>query len=137
MSSEQEDRLDLEDLEELEEVADLDAEELERFAARAGEGPIVMLNMLKFVPDGGIESYMKYGESVAPLLEKIDAEVVYTGAADEMLIGDEDWDAIAIVRYPTRGAFLDMIQSPEYQAIVHYRTDALERSVLYSTNPVG
>ncbi len=41
---------------------------LAAFAQRAADGPVVMLNLLKFLPDGGAERYGEYGEAVAPLL---------------------------------------------------------------------
>jgi hypothetical protein len=37
---------------------------------RLGEGPVTMLNLLAFKPDGGQERYLEYGVAVAPLLEK-------------------------------------------------------------------
>ena len=72
---------------------------------------------------------------MAPLLEKVGAGIVCAGQPAELLIGDRDWDLFALVEYPTRQAFLDMVGSPEYQAIEHLRHDALERSVLYATDP--
>ena len=40
-----------------------------------------------------------------------------------------------LVEYPTRGAFLEMIGSPEYAAIAHLRTEALTRSELHPLTP--
>ena len=111
----------------------------EAFAALAeagAEGPVVMLNLLEFKPDGGFESYMKYAEAVAPLLAKAGGKINYSGMGAELVIGSEDWDMIALVEYPTRQAFLDMVTSEEYQAIVHFREEALVRSVLHATNPL-
>ena len=36
-----------------------------------------------------------------------------------------------LVEYPTRRAFLEMIQSEAYQAIAHLRTEALARGELH------
>ncbi|TFH23524.1 MAG: DUF1330 domain-containing protein [Myxococcales bacterium] len=116
---------------------EINQEAFAAFAAKGGQGPIVMLNLLKFKPDGGLESYMTYGEAVAPLLEKVGGKINYRGAADELMIGAEDWDLIALVEYPTRQAFIDMVTSDAYQAIMHYREEALVRSVLYASNPLG
>jgi uncharacterized protein (DUF1330 family) len=113
----------------------LNPDQLEAFVARRAEGPVRMLNLLKFRADGGAESYLEYGAAVAPLLDKVGGAIVYAGSPAELLIGDHDWDLIALVEYPTRQAFLDMVGSPEYQAIEHFRHDALERSVLYATDP--
>ena len=40
---------------------------------RADEGPVVMLNLLAFEPEGGAERYGEYGRAVMPLLEKAGA----------------------------------------------------------------
>ena len=58
------------------------------------------------------------------------------GDAAELVIGSETWDMVAIVEYPSRAAFIEMVTSPEYQKIVHLREEALERSVLYATDPL-
>ena len=97
---------------------------------RASEGPVVMLNLLDFKP-GGAERYAEYGEAVAPLLERAGARVLQAGASAGALIGAGRWDLVALVEYPTRQAFLDMIGSPEYQAIGHLRTEALARAELH------
>ena len=43
----------------------------EAFSERTAEAaPVVMLNLLAFIPDGGRKRYEEYGTAVAPLLEK-------------------------------------------------------------------
>lgn len=114
----------------------LNPDQLEAFVARAQEGPVRMLNLLKFKPDGGIELYGQYGAATRPLLERAGAAVVYVGRPAELLIGDETWDLMLIVEYPTRAAFLEMVGSAEYRSIEHLRHDALDRAVLYATDPI-
>jgi uncharacterized protein (DUF1330 family) len=98
---------------------------------RAGEGPVTMLNLLAFKPGGGQERYAEYGAAVLPLLERAGGRVVFQGPAAPAVIGAESWDLVLLVEYPTRGAFLEMIRSPEYGAIAHLRTEALERGELH------
>ncbi len=113
------------------------AEELNRegiadLAARAGEGtPVVMLNLLAFDGEAGRESYARYGEAVAPLLAGVGGELLYAGEPATPAIGEQRWDLVLLVRYPTRQAFLDMVGSPEYAEISHLRTEALKRSELH------
>lgn len=102
------------------------------FAARAGDGtPVVMLNLLAFRPDGGRERYEEYGAAVTPLLEKVGGRIVFAGVPAAALLGEDAWDLVALVEYPTRQAFLDMVGSEEYQAIAHLRTEALIRGELH------
>ena len=102
--------------------------------------PVVMLNLLRFseqahYPDGvdelpcsGAEAYGRYGQAIAPLLEKSGGTPVWQGRQSHMVIGpdDKDWHLIVLVRYPSVGHFVDMVSSPEYQAIKHLRTDNSE-----------
>ena len=104
---------------------------LSALAGRAGEGPVTMLNLLLFKPDGGRERYAEYGVAVAPLLEKAGGRVAYAGQAAPVVLGEGSWDLVLLVEYPTRQAFLDMVASPEYQEIAHLRTEALERGELH------
>jgi uncharacterized protein (DUF1330 family) len=90
-----------------------------------------MLNLLAFKTEGGKERYMEYGTAVAPLLEKAGGRIVWAGAPAAVLLGDGSWDLVALVEYPTRQAFLDMIGSPEYQEISHLRTEALTKGELH------
>ncbi len=98
---------------------------------RLDEGPVTMLNLLAFKPEGGRERYLEYGEAVLPLLERAGGRIVFQGPASPALLGDESWDLVLLVEYPTRRAFLEMIQSPEYQEIAHLRTEALVKGELH------
>jgi uncharacterized protein (DUF1330 family) len=111
-------------------------EGLEAFSKRAGEeASVAMLNLLAFREDGGRERYSEYGAAVAPLLEKVGGRVLFAGPASPAVIGADSWDMVALVEYPTRAAFLEMIGSPEYQEIAHLRTEALERAELHPVDP--
>ncbi len=121
---------------EADELAGLDPIALSELSNRAGEGPVVMLNLLDFKPAGGLERYAEYGEGVAPLLSRVGARILYAGNATAPVIGPSKWDLVILVEYPTRQAFLEMIGSPEYAAIAHLRAEALERSELHPLDPV-
>jgi uncharacterized protein (DUF1330 family) len=98
-----------------------------------GDGPVCMLNLLRFRPDGGRESYVEYGAGVLPLLVGVGGEVVWQGSADSVVIGDavsDAWDLVVLVRYPSRSAFLSMIGSEEYAKVAGHRRDALVDSRL-------
>jgi uncharacterized protein (DUF1330 family) len=110
-----------------------DVEQIRVLAGSDLTGPVVMLNLLKFAPDGGRASYLHYGEGVAPLLDRAGARILWQGRADSVVIGDsagDGWDAVVLVEYPSRKAFLDMVLSPEYTAIADRRTAALADSRL-------
>ena len=118
------------------EAEPLNKEGFAAFAERAADGKLlVMLNLLAFKPDGGRERYEEYGAAVAPLLEKAGGRIAFLGEPAPALIGDDSWDLVVLVEYPTRQAFLDMIGSAEYQAIGHLRAEALSRGELHPMDP--
>ncbi|HET9676715.1 MAG TPA: hypothetical protein VFP21_04315, partial [Solirubrobacterales bacterium] len=55
-------------------------------SSRLDEGPVTMLNLLAFKPDGGRERYLEYGVAVLPLLEGVGGRVVFQGEASPMLL---------------------------------------------------
>jgi len=108
------------------------------FAARGDEQtPVVMLNLLRFKPDGGRERYAEYGAAVAPMLERLGGRIVFAGDPGIALLGEDSWDMVLLVEYPSRGAFLEMIGSDEYQAIAHLRTEALLKGELHPLDPAA
>ncbi len=102
-----------------------------------GDGPVVMVNVLRYEKDGGQAAYQKYGERVFQILQKIGAKPLYMGTFDSTVIGDfdESFDSIALIQYPNRKAFLDMIASEEYQAAHVHRDAGLESQWLLASTP--
>ena len=116
----------------------LNQEGFDSFRQRAEEGTaVVMLNLLRFQPEGGRERYADYGAAVAPLLEQVGGRIVFAGEPAPPLLGDDSWDLVALVEYPSRQAFLEMVSSPEYAAIGHLRTEALTRGELHPMEPAA
>jgi uncharacterized protein (DUF1330 family) len=107
--------------------------------------PIVMLNLLKFAEragndasgggdgvESGRESYARYGERMRTMLEETGARVLFQGRADSVVIGGDadDWDAVILVEYPSRMAFLEMTSSPKYRDVSKDRSAGLADSRL-------
>jgi uncharacterized protein (DUF1330 family) len=112
--------------------------DLKRFLQEDDGAPVVMLNLLRFTPDGGRASYTEYSHAILPFLEQVGGEIVYYGDTATPLVQPptgNDWDAVLLVRYPSRQAFSTMVANPGYQAITHLRTTALDAAVLQPTAP--
>lgn len=107
-------------------------------AAEDNNQPVVMINLLQFGPDGA-NSYQRYAKEVQPFLESVGATILYAGDASHVVAGDIEspwWDAIVVVRYPSRAAFVSMATSPDYHERAHvHRAAALESTHLIATNP--
>jgi uncharacterized protein (DUF1330 family) len=112
-------------------------EQFAALAARPADEPVVMVNLLKFKPEGGLESYRQYGQEVVPHLEQVGATLRYAGGAPSVVIGNGEqpwWDAILIVEYPTPQAFIDMVTTQEYAKVHEHRATALDRGDLIATS---
>lgn len=121
-------------------------EQIEALLQSPQETPVVMLNLLKFAEraggngqsGSGRDSYARYGERVRSMLEEVGGRVLWQGHADSVVIGDEgeDWDAVILVEYPSRSAFIEMTSSPKYDDVSKDRTAALADSRLIAMTEV-
>ena len=118
-------------------MIDPTGQDLKRYLAEDPGGPVVMLNLLRFRPDGGRERYLEYVAHFRRTSTPFGAEVVYVGDGATAVVAEpgQDWDAVLIVRYPSRQAFSDMVRDPAYQAGANLRTEALTEAVLQATVP--
>lgn len=122
-------------------------EQAAAFAASAAPGPVFMLNLLRFKEraDGvdagltGAEAYGRYSAAVAAHLQRVGGEIVWAGGCDSALIGpgEREWDVAAVVRYPSRQAFLDMVGDPGYLREAAHRSAALADSRLIPCAGMG
>jgi len=103
------------------------------------EGPVVMLNLLKFKPREGASEYNKYGDAVVQMVEASGGKVLWMGKVDQTLIGpvDDTWDAVALVQYPSRKAFVEMTSTKEYDTAHEHRESGLERTLVLACTPRG
>jgi len=110
------------------------AEQIKRLIEQGHDGPVVMVNLLKFKPDGGKEKYQQYYEGTMDLvLGKNISRRVYRGEGLQPIIGDEEWDEVALYEYPSLSAFLEMARNTEYQEVAKLRTESLLDSRLFCT----
>jgi len=112
-------------------------EALKALTESTEQGPVVMLNLLKFRSDGGREGYERYAETATRLVAERGGRILYVGDAAELIEGDEEWDVVALAEYPSRATFLEMASSEEFQAVAPLREESLERAVLYATDPLA
>ena len=116
------------------------------FRANDREGPIHMLNLVRFrekaaYPDGrnatGAQAYAAYGRESHPVFSRLGGRIVWRGSFELMLIGpgEERWDECFIAEYPAVAAFVAMIRDPVYREAVKHRQAAVLDSRLIRLNP--
>ncbi len=111
--------------------------DLKRYLQEDPGGPVVMLNLLRYA-EGGRELYAQYARALAEtFLPRYGGEVLYAGDGSTALVAEDGqaWDAVLLVRYPSRAAFSAMVADPEYQKVTALRTRALAEAVLQATVP--
>jgi len=121
------------------EVMPTSRERIEEMMETGPDGPIFMVNLLKFkeraeYEDGresdltGYQAYQIYGRGVAQLLPKYGGEVFFMGDVTMLSLGQvEDlWDEVAIAKYPNRAALFEMTTSEEWLALAVHRSAGLE-----------
>lgn len=117
-------------------------QQLKTLAESPLDGPVVMINLLKYAEKAagerqvtGEEEYRRYGEEVQQHLAKAGGKLLWRGRVDSVVIGGEadGWDEVLLVEYPSRKAFLSMATAQEYQKTGDIRTNALADSRLIAT----
>ncbi len=118
-------------------TAQLNDEEWQAFARKDPEKPVVLLNLLKFrnkteTGESGEARYQRYVSRAKPLVEQVGGRVLWQGRAEQYLIGGEAdrWDKVLLVAYPSRSAFMQLMEMPDFRSIQADRLAALERSAL-------
>ena len=120
------------------EVMPTSAERINEMLEPGPDGPIFMVNLLKFkeraaYEDGretdlsGRQAYEIYGRGVSQLLPTYGGKLVFAGDVTFLMLGqvEELWDEIAIAQYPNRGALVAMSSSEEWQALAVHRSAGL------------
>ena len=113
-------------------------EQIKGFLAPGAEGPICMVNLIKFkenaeYEDGretdltGREAYELYEQGVRKLLEGIGGGIGFEGDVERLMFGEvEDlWDVVALAVWPSRQAMFEVMQSPQMQEISVHRSAGL------------
>jgi uncharacterized protein (DUF1330 family) len=131
-------------------------EQFSEFAHGTRDGEVVMINLLHFARSDddaskdaaaakdnaaatGAHAYRDYSDQVVKMVEARGGKVIWTGRPEHVLIGDpaaDAWDLVALVSYPSRAAFVDMVTSTNYEEAHADRERGLDRSVLLACEPV-
>ena len=113
-------------------------EQIKGFLEPGAEGPICLVNLLKFkakaaYEDGretdltGREAYALYEEGVKKLLEGVGGGIGFQGEVERLMLGEvEDlWDVVALAIWPSRQVMFELMQSPQMREISVHRSAGL------------
>ena len=122
-------------------------ENVRRLFERQLEGPVTMLNLLRFreradytafphlgpaEPISGSEAYDRYVRHTLPFLTATGGSIEFLGVGGYNFVGPvhERWDLVMLVRQSSVDDFFAFASNDEYLAGIGHRTAALEDSRL-------
>jgi uncharacterized protein (DUF1330 family) len=123
-------------------------DQVRAFRDRQTGEPIAMLNLLKFREKAlyednrpcdltGHQAYQLYTEAFNEIMKPRGVRILYSGAVRGVLIGegDDPWDAVAIIEYPSTDVMLNMLRDEEYQQAQQHRAAGLQGQLLIECGP--
>jgi uncharacterized protein (DUF1330 family) len=118
-------------------------EQIRELLRGPSDAPVVMVNLLRFkeragAPDegaSGMEAYRRYGEPMRRIVEERGGRFLWMGHVDSFVIGASDtpFDAVALVEYPSRRVFVEIVNDPRVREIGAHRAAGLEGQWLVAT----
>ena len=118
-------------------------EQIEKLQSLPPDQPLAALNLFRFNPKAqyapgdpehgtagadvsGEEAYQRYGALAGPAISALGGRVVFSTGVDQVFIGaGADWDTAAIMWFPNRAAFVEMLSIPDFQHASRHRKAAL------------
>lgn len=120
--------------------------QLQRFQEADQNSPINMVNLLKFRDQAeygsdaaenrervsGREAYQRYASVALSKIYENGGSIDFLAPSEQCFVGcgQDEWDQVVIVRYPSRAAYLAGFNSDEYQAAIRHRIAGLEKRLL-------
>ena len=111
-------------------------EQIEELMKGPAGQPVVMINLLRFKPRAdasggeatGQEAYGRYAEQMRKVVETQGGRFLWAGRVDSTVIGEEDpgFQVVALVEYPSREKFLEIVGSDKVREIGEHRAAGLE-----------
>ncbi len=102
-------------------------EQIQALLADPAQGPVVMVNLLRFKP-GGEAAYRRYADAMRKLVEGRGGRFLWSGRVTAQVVGSggEGFEIVGLVEYPSRKVFVEIATSKEVAAIGVHRSLGLE-----------
>ena len=91
------------------------------------DGPIAMLNLLRYDGVEGRVAYGRYAQVAGNTIAAVGGSLMYLGT----VIESDAWDSIALIYYPSAQAYLAMQDDPDYVEAIPDRTAGLRARLLF------
>lgn len=125
------------------------ADQFRAFRDDPHDGPIAQVNLLKFRikaaygPDeaehandeSGVVAYQRYVDAFRAAAAEVGGSCLLYGHAERYFIGQGDWDAVLIMHFPNRAAFIATLNHSDYAEMHRHRAAGLLCQDLLTTRP--
>ena len=125
------------------------ADQFRAFRDDPHDGPLAQVNLLKFrvkaeyrledpehgADEPGSAAYQRYADAFAAAAEEVGGRCLLMGQAERYFIGNGDWDAVMVMYFPNRKAFIETLNHPTYQDMHRHRDAGLLCQDLVTTRP--
>lgn len=111
------------------------AEVMEALAASTAEGRFAQILLIRYERP---ETYTDWIDAVLPRLAEVGAHLVWAALDAEPMIGpvERRWDVVAVVEYPSREAFFEMLAGDGWAEVEDLRMTGMVANEIYGCKPV-
>ena len=127
------------------------ADQFRAFRDDPYDGPIAQVNLLKFrvksdypvdhelhgTDEPGGAAYQRYVDAFGGVATEVGGTCLLYGTTERYFIGQGDWDAVLVMHFPNRAAFIQTLNHPGYHDMHHHRDAGLLCQELITTRPTG
>jgi hypothetical protein len=113
---------------------DDELEKIRSIASSGNDGPVLMLNLNRYVADAMYphgELYRSYRRALDAVLPVVGAKIAWQSPAHGQIVGDQPIDEILAVWYPSHQAFLDLPNAPGAENNYRLRAQCVEYAVIH------
>ncbi len=125
------------------------ADQFRAFRDDPHDGPIAQVNLLKFrvkaaykptdpehdTEETGAAAYQRYADAFGVAAAEVGGTCLLMGTTERYFIGQGDWDAVMIMQFPNRKAFITTLNHETYQDMHRHRDAGLLAQELITTRP--
>lgn len=125
------------------------ADQFRAFRDDPYDGPVAQVNLLKFRvkaeyaeadPEYGEDingetAYQRYSEAFTAAAEPLGGTTTLLASTERYFIGGGNWDAVLVNHFPSRTAFIKMLNHPDYKSMSRHRDAGLLCQELIVTRP--
>ncbi len=125
------------------------ADQFRAFRDDPHDGPIAQVNLVKFrvtaeyetdhplhgTAEPGAAAYQRYVDAFRVAADEVGGTCLLYGRTERYFIGQGDWDAVLVMHFPNRSAFIQTLNHPDYHEMHRHREAGLLCQELITTRP--